>query len=141
MRSIVLLFKVLWSPANVMSVAVRNPCTGLPLILLIGCSLLSTAVILIKIPDLPLRAIERSPKGMNISGETKDSLRQQIDSPAAWIFTMVLGGLRPVFVLLIVSAIYFLVFTIIGRQRCFKAFFSIGKPPVLAVSGGYATIY
>jgi hypothetical protein len=125
MRTIVLLFKVLWSPAEVMSVVAKNPCIGLPLLLLVGCSLASTAVVLTKIPDLPLSAIERSPQGMNISDEAKDRLRQQADSPATWIFTMVLGGARPVFVLLIVSGIYFLVFTIIGRQEGFRAFFSI----------------
>ncbi len=125
MRSIGFLFKVLWSPGEAMFLIARNPCFGLPLLLLIGSSLVSGAVVLTKIPDLPLRAIEHSPYGMNISDETKDHLREQVDSPAAWIFTMVLSGVRPLLLLLIISGIYFLIFTIIGRQGGFKAFFSI----------------
>ena len=125
MRTIALLFKVLWSPRGAMSVIAKNPRFGLPLLLLIGCCLVSGAVMLAKIPDVPLRAIERSPQGANMSDEAKDHLRQQIDSPATWIFTMMLSGIRPVLVLLIVSGVYFLVFTIIGRPESFKAFFAV----------------
>jgi hypothetical protein len=112
MRTIALLFKVLWSPREVMSAAAGNPHFGLPLLLLVACSVASSAVVLIKIPDLPLRVIEHSPHGLNISDEATDHLRQQIDSPAAWIFTILLGAVRPALVLLIVSGVYFLVFTI-----------------------------
>ena len=125
MRSIVLLLKVLWSPGEAMFLIARNPRAGLPLSLLIVSSLISGAVVMTKLPDLPLRAIERSPHAMNLSDEAKDRIRQQVDSPAAWIFTMVFSGLRPVLVLLIVSGIYFSAFTIIGREGNFRAFFSI----------------
>ena len=103
MRTIALLFKVLWSPREAMSVIAKNPRFGLPLLLLIGCSLVSAAVLLAKIPDLPLHAIERSSQAVNMSDEAKDHLRQQIDSPVTWILTMMLSGIRPVLVLLIVS--------------------------------------
>jgi hypothetical protein len=103
----------------------RNPCAGFPVSLLIISSLIGAAVVLTRLPDLPLRAIERSPKGMTFSDEAKDRLRQEMDSPAARIFTMVFSGLRPLVQLLLVSAIYFLIFTILGRQGSFKAFFSI----------------
>jgi hypothetical protein len=125
MRSLGFLFKVLWSPGEIMFLIARNPCFGLPLLLLIGSSLITGAVVLTKIPDLPLRAIEHSPNGVNISDETKDQLREQAASPATWIFTMVLSGVRPVLLVFIISGIYFLIFTLIGRQGSFKAFFSI----------------
>jgi hypothetical protein len=125
MRSIGLLFKVLWSPGEVMFIVARNPCIGSPLCLLIVSSLISGAVVLTKLPDLPLQAIERSPQGMSLSEEAKNRLRQASDSPAAWIFAMVFSGLRPVVLLLVVSGIYFLIFTIWGRKGSFKAFFSI----------------
>jgi hypothetical protein len=125
MRGIALLFKVLWSPGEAMSLIARNPRVGLPLSLLIVSSLISGAIVMAKLPDLPVRAIERSPQGINLSEEAKERIREQIDSPAAWAFTIVLSGLRPVLVLLIVSVIYFSVFTIIGREGSFKAFFSI----------------
>ena len=125
MRSIGLLFKVLWFPAEAMSLIARNPCAGFPVCLLIVSSLISGAVVLTKLPDLPLQAIERSPQGSSFSDEAKERLRQEMDSPAAWIFTMVFSGLRPVVQLLLVSGIYFLIFTILGRQGSFKAFFSI----------------
>jgi hypothetical protein len=78
-----------------------------------------------KIPDLPLRIIERSPAGLNVSEEMQDRMRQQADSAGSWIFTMIFSGLRPVLLLLIVSAIYFSIFTVIGSKGPFGAFFSI----------------
>ena len=124
MRSIALVFKVLWSPGETMFLIAKTPCFGFALSLLIGSSLVSGAVVLTKIPDLPLRAIERPP-AINISDEARDRLREQIDSPATWIFTIMLSSVRPVFMLLIVSGIYFLIFTIIGRHGSFRAFLSI----------------
>jgi len=125
MRSVRFLFKVLWSPGEAMFLVARSPCFAVPLLLLVSSSLVSSAVVLTNIPDLPLRFIEHSPHKVNISEQTKDHLREQIDSPAAWIFAIVLSGVRPVFLLLMVSGIYFLIFTIIGRQGSFKTFFSI----------------
>jgi len=125
MRSMGLVFKVLWSPGEVMFLIAKNPRVILPLSLLICSSLLSGAIVMTKLPELPLRAIERSPQGMNLSDEAKDRIRQQINSPITRFFTIVFSGLRPVLALLIVSGIYFSAFTIIGREGNFKSFFSI----------------
>jgi hypothetical protein len=125
MRSLSLLFKVLWSPSEVMPFVAANPCFVVPLSVLIGSSLAATATVKARIPDLPLRIIERSPAGVNVSEEMKDRMRQQADSAGSWILTMIFSGLRPVLLLLIVSAIYFSVFTVIGRKGPFGAFFSI----------------
>src|SRR5437660_1057726 len=125
MRSIGLVFKVLWSPGEAMFLIARNPCFILPLSLLIVSSLVSGAIVMTKLPDLPMRAIERSPQGMNLSDEAKDRIREQINSPITLIFTIVFSGLRPLILLLIVSGIYFWAFTIVGREGSFRAFFSI----------------
>jgi Yip1 domain len=125
MRSLSLLFKVLWSPGKVMSFAAASPCFVVPLSLIISSSLASTAIVKAKVPDLPLRVIERSPAGLNVSAEMKDRIREQANSATSWILTMIFSGLRPVLLLLIVSAIYFSIFTVIGSKAAFGAFFSI----------------
>src|SRR5207253_3597826 len=125
MRSITLLFKVLWSPGEAMASIARNPHCVLPLSLLICSSIASAAVIKVKLPDLPLRVIERSPLSSTLADDAKKQMREQADSASSWIFTMVFSGLRPVLVLLLVSGIYFSIFTIVGREGTFKAFFSI----------------
>jgi Yip1 domain len=125
MRSITLLFKVLWSPGEAMSFIARNPRWILPVSLLICSSLAGAAIVKSKLPDLPMRVIERSATGRNLSDDVKDNMRRQADSPAAWIFTLIFSGIRPVLLLVTVSAIYFSIFTIIGREGTFKSFFSI----------------
>lgn len=125
MRSISLLFKVLWSPGEAMSFIARNPRFLAPLLLLICSSVTAAAIVKTQLPDLPLRIMERSPAGLNVSQEMKDRMLRQADSAAAWIFTMIFSGLRPVLLLLIVSATYFSIFTVIGIQGHFKEFFSI----------------
>jgi hypothetical protein len=125
MRSISLLFKVLWSPGEAMCYIARNQCFAVPLSLLIGSSLAGAAIVKAELPDLPLRIIERSPAGLNLSAEMKQHMLQNADSAASWIFTMMFSGIRPFLVLLIVSTIYFSIFTVIGVEGSFKAFFSV----------------
>jgi Yip1 domain len=120
-----ILLKVLWAPGEAMFLIAKNPRAGLPLSLLIISSLISGATVMTKVPDLPLRVIEHSRRAVNMSEEAKNQLRQRMESPTTRTFTMVFSGLGPVLLVLIVSAIYFSAFTILGREDGFKAFFAI----------------
>lgn len=127
MQSIGLLFKVLWSPGETMSSLSKNPRVLAPMLFLALFSLLTGAAVLMKIDsgELAMRAIERSTQGRNISEEQKALIRRQVNSPFVKGLTFVSTGIGPLFVVLVVAAIYFALFTMLGREGGFKAFFSI----------------
>ena len=75
--------------------------------------------------DLAMRAIERSPQGANLSDGAKEQIRQRMNSPAVKGFTLASTVLGPLLIMAVVSVIYFALFTMIGREGSFKAFFSI----------------
>jgi hypothetical protein len=127
MKSIGLLFKVLWSPGEAMLLLSKNPRVLVPIVFLSLSSLMTGIILMTKVPaaELAMRAIERSPQGANLSDEARQRIRQQVDSPAMRSFTIVTTGLGPLVFVLIVTATYFALFTMIGREGSFKAFFSI----------------
>src|SRR4030095_5107725 len=55
----------------------------------------------------------------------KQQFRRQISSPVVKVLGIGAGVIGPIIVILIVTAIYFAVFTILGREGGFKAFLSI----------------
>ena len=127
MKSIGLLLKVLWSPGEAMSLLSRNPRVLVPFVFLAVSSLITGGLVMSKIPasELAMRAIERSPQAANMSDEAKEQLRRRVNSPVTSVFAIVSTVLGPMIVVLLVSAIYFGVFTMIGREGGFKAFLSI----------------
>jgi Yip1 domain len=127
MKSIGLLFKVLWSPGEVMFSLSKNPRVLVPMVFLCLSSFVTGIVLVTKVPaaELALRAIERSPQGANLSDEQKERIRQRVNSPAIQSFTIATTALGPLVIVLTVTVIYFAVFTMIGREGGFKAFFSI----------------
>jgi hypothetical protein len=127
MRSVDLLFKVLWSPAEAMFLISKNPRALVPIVFIAFCSLAGGMLVIAKVPpsELAMRAIERSPQGANLSNEQKDRIRQQMNSPAARVFGIISTVVAPIMIVLIVASIYFGIFTIVGREGGFKAFFAI----------------
>src|SRR5437667_3057330 len=127
MRSVGLLLKVLWAPGEAMFLLSKNPRVLVPILFVALSSLLSGISVTSKVPagELAMRVIERSPQGANLSDEAKEQIRQRVNSPAARTLTIVSTSLGPVLVLLIVAGIYFGLFTVVGREGSFKAFFSI----------------
>jgi hypothetical protein len=127
MRSIGLLFKVLWAPGEAMFLLSKNPRVLAPLLFVVLTSLGSGIIVMTKVPvaELSMRAIERSPQGANMSDEQKERIRQQMNSPVVKTLGIVSAGLGPLVVLVVVALIYFGLFTIMGREGTFKAFFSI----------------
>src|SRR5205823_10947473 len=98
MRSVGLLLRVLWSPAEAMFLVSKNPRALVPIVFLALCSLAGGMVVMTKVPasELAMRAIERSPQGANLSNEQKDRIRQQINSPVARVFGIVSTVIGPV---------------------------------------------
>ena len=127
MRSIGLLLKVMWSPAEAMFLISKNPRALVPIVFLALCSLAGGMLVMAKVPasELAMRAIERSPQGANLSDEQKNQMRQRIDSPGVRVFGIISAAIGPVFIVLIVTSVYFGIFTIVGREGGFKAFFAI----------------
>ena len=127
MRTIGLLLKVLWAPGEAMFLLSKNPRILVPILFVALSSLVSGIIVTTQVPagELAMRAIERSPQGANLSDEAKEQIRQRVNSPAARTLTIVSTSLGPVLVLLIVAVVYFGLFTVVGREGSFKAFFSI----------------
>jgi hypothetical protein len=127
MRSVGLLLKVLWSPAEAMFLISKNPRALVPIVFLALCSLAGGMLVMAKVPasELAMRAIERSPQGANLSDEQKDRIRQGINSPVARVLGIISAILGPILIVLIVASVYFGIFTIVGREGSFKAFFAI----------------
>jgi len=127
MQSISLLFKVLWSPGEAMFSLSKNPKVLTPILFLTLFSTITGAVLVMKLDsaELAMRAIERSSRGSSLSDEQKAQMRRQVNSPIVKGFTFVSAVLGSLLVVLIVAGIYFALFTMLGREGGFKAFFSI----------------
>jgi hypothetical protein len=127
MQTIGLLFRVLWSPGETMLLLSKSPRVLVPLVFLSLFSLLTGVGILMKVDsaELTMRAIERTPQGASLSDEQKAQFRQRMNSPIVKGFTIAASVINPLILVLVVAAIYFGVFTLLGREGSFKAFFSI----------------
>jgi len=127
MRSVSLLFKVLWSPGEAMFLLSKTPRVVAPLVFLSLMSLLTGAATVMKLDtaDMTMRAIERSPRGATMTDDQKQIFRRQMSSPVVKVIGVCAAVIGPIMVILIVAAIYFVVFTMLGREGGFKAFLSI----------------
>ena len=127
MQSVGLLFKVLWSPGEVMLLLSKEPKIVTPIVFLCLFSMLTGAVVMTKLDaaELAVRAIERSPQGASLSDEAKGRIRERMNSPVVKGFTFATTVIGPIIAIALVTALYFGLFTMLGREGGFKAFFSI----------------
>jgi hypothetical protein len=118
MQTIRLMFKVLWSPSEVMFLFSKNPRVLVPILLLCATSLITSALVTMKVDpaDLALRAVSQSSGTADLSDGQKAMVRD---------FTLFSAALTPVLFVAFVTVVYFALFTAIGREGGFKAFFSI----------------
>src|SRR5205809_7414659 len=118
MQTIGLLLKVLWSPGEAMFLLSKNPKVLTPIIFLTLFSILTGAAVMTKISpaDLAIRAIEKSPRGTNFTEEQKEQLRKTMDSPVVKTLTLCSTAFGPAVVVLIITALYFGLFTMLGRE-------------------------
>jgi hypothetical protein len=127
MQSIGLLFKVLWSPGETMFLLSKNPRVLVPMIFLSVFSLVAGSAVLMKLDfaELTMRMIERSAQGSRMPEEQKAQLRTAMSSPFAKASFFGSTVVVPLITIVFVAAVYFAIFTMVGRDAGFKAFLSI----------------
>jgi hypothetical protein len=127
MESIGLFFKVLWSPGEAMFRLSKSPRVLAPLLLIVLSSIGIAVVMTAKVDmaELTIRQLERTPQGRNVTDQQKDLMRQQMNLPVVKGFTFVTTIVGAVLMILVIAAIYFALFTMLGREGNFKTFFSI----------------
>ena len=127
MKTIGLLFKVLWAPGEAMFLLSKNPRVLTPLVFLWLFGTIMGGAVMMKVDsaELAMRAIEKSTRGASLSDEQKTQIRRQMNSPVVKGFTFVSVAIGPVLMIVLVAGIYFALFTILGREGGFKSFLSI----------------
>ena len=125
METIGLFFKTFWAPGEAMFVLSKKPRILLPLIIV---GLLQLGVGLVSLSRLDFGAvvvkqIERSPQGANMNEEQKQNLARVYRQLAPAL--VVLGAIAPALIVTVAAALYFGIFTMLGRQGGFKAFYAI----------------
>ena len=127
MQGIGLIFKVLWSPGEAMFQISKSPRILAPMLFMMLFSVITGMAIMSKIDfaEMTLRTIERSRQGANMTEEQKELLRRNMNLPIVKGFTFASTIVTPILLILFITLIYFVVFTLLGREGSFKAFFSI----------------
>jgi hypothetical protein len=75
--------------------------------------------------ELAIRMLERPGRDISLTEEQKELVRQSMNSPLTRGMGFATTFLGPAFVVLLVAGIYFIIFTVLGRESGFKSFFSI----------------
>ena len=125
MESISLLFKVLWSPGEAMSQAAKRAKVLAPILLLL-VGTVGYTLVTFKYLDgaqIAVRAMER--QGREMTAEQKAQMTQTMNSPLVHAAGLVFGCIGTVLMILIVAALFFGVFTFVGRDGGFKSFFAV----------------
>ena len=127
MQSIGLFFKVLWSPGEAMFLLSKNPRVLAPMLFLSVFSLAAGSAGLMKVdfPELYMRMITRSSQGSRLTDEQKAQMQQTLNRPLVRASFFASTALTPLGTIVLVTGVYFLLFTIIGRDGGFKAYLSI----------------
>ena len=127
MQSIGLLLKVLWSPGETMYLLSKNPRVLAPLLFLCLFSLVTVGGAFAKIDfgDMYMRLVEKSPQGRNMTDDQKAQLMKVMSSPIVKAAVPAFTVIGTLFTIVVVAGIYFLVFSLVGREGGFKAYLSL----------------
>ncbi|HLH30892.1 MAG TPA: YIP1 family protein [Terriglobia bacterium] len=125
METIGLFFKTLWSPGEAMFFLSKKPRILVPLILIgvlqLGVGLVGYAKL--DYGQIVLKQLEKSPQGRNMTDEQKQNAAQ-IYRRFAPAFP-ILGAVTPPIFITVAAALYFGIFTVLGRNGSFKAFYAV----------------
>ena len=126
MQTISLLFKVLWSPKEVMFVVSKTPRALVPVLFLCLFSLVTGSLVMTKVDeaDLAIKTVERA-RGEPLSEESKELVRSNANTPLHKAVSVIDKFLRPLLWITVISVLYFALFSIVGREQGFKTFFSL----------------
>jgi len=147
MRSIALLFKVLWSPGEAMFLLSKNPRVLAPILFLSLMSLIAAVAINSKVRfgELYMTMLNRSPQAAQMPEEAKQRIQGVMMSPAVQGAYVASAVVLPALLVLFIAAIYFGLFSMLGREGPFKAFFSITAfsfvPTVFGQLAGVARVF
>src|SRR5262245_56364151 len=127
MKGIGLLFKVLWSPGEAMFDLSKNPRVLTPMVFLSLSSLLAAIAIQTKVRfgELYMNMLARSPQAARMPEEAKAQMQRLMSLPAIQGVFVGSAVVIPLLTVLIVAALYFGFFSMLGREGGFKAFLSI----------------
>jgi hypothetical protein len=127
MKGIGLLFKVLWSPGEAMFFLAKNPRILTPLLFLSLSSLLTAIAVQTKVRfgELYMNMIARSPQAARMPEEAKAQMQRLMSMPAIQGVFVGSAVVIPLLLVVFVAALYFGLFSMLGREGGFKAFISI----------------
>jgi len=123
METLGLILKVFWAPAEAMFLISKKPRILVPLLLLTAVSLGSAVVTFNKVDMMQIMVQRAEQRGQVISEEQRAAMSRMssVMIPA----TIASATLGTAIFITVAAAIYFGVFTIIGRQGDFKAFYAV----------------
>jgi uncharacterized membrane protein len=125
MESVSLLFNVLWAPAETMLKVAKSRKVLAPLILLTAGGILSVLVTFnqINMGEVMLRTMEQ--QGRAPSAEQRERMLAMMNGPVPRAFGAISAVVAPTVTVVLVAVIYFGLFTLLGREAGFKAFFAV----------------
>jgi len=125
MQSIGLVFKAFWAPAEAMFLTAKNPKVLVPLIVLTAFALGTGLASFSKIDfgDMVRQQLERTRQGQNMPEEQKQTVVRFYRTFAPVI--VVAGAAFPAILVTVATLLYFGIFTMLGREGNFKAFYAV----------------
>ena len=125
MQSIGLVFKAIWAPAEAMFLTAKNPRVLVPLIVLVAFALATgiTSFAKIDFGDVVKQQLEKTRQGQSMPEEQKQNVARLYRTFAPVI--VVAGAVFPAILVTIATVVYFGIFTMLGREGDFKAFYAV----------------
>jgi hypothetical protein len=125
MQSLGLVFKTFWAPAEAMFLTAKNPRVLVPLIVLtlfaLGTGLTSFAKV--DFGDMVKQQLEKTRQGQQMTEEQKQNIVRIYRTLGPVL--IVAGAAFPVILVTLATVIYFGIFTMLGREGNFKAFYAV----------------
>src|SRR5690242_2282156 len=125
MQSLGLVFKAFWAPAEAMFLTAKNPRVLVPLIVLtlfaVGAGL--TSFTKVDFGEMVKQQLEKTRQGQQMTEEQKQNIVRIYRTFAPAI--VVVGAASPAIIVTIATVLYFGIFTMLGREGGFKAFYAV----------------
>jgi hypothetical protein len=128
MEGIALLFKVIWSPGEAMFRATKKASTALAPVLLLSLAGIAVTVFMfsrVNMAEMTFRALEQRSGAQQLTQEQKDRIIQASTSGFARTFALVASAVGPALSIACVALVYFAIFTLVGRNGTYRAFFAV----------------
>jgi hypothetical protein len=147
MESFALLLKTFWSPGEAMFKASKNPKAIIVPLIFLGASAMFFGYQSATRIDTVQVAVKAAQKfGAELPPEVRQQMEAQRNSPAAKAQSIVQGLIGPPIMIGLLTLLFFGIFTLVGRDGGFMAFFSVTTfaliPSIFRnIAGGLMLIY